>query len=149
MWAIQVCAAVKGIVFSLLQDSVYNSERLGLEQGINFPETDQLVEDFIQTRDCGIRVPAAHPHKQIPKVPPPPPPPHPRACSTACPQNRNPISSFSGTDCPRILSPESVDYLGTTDHFSGRKKKRIIFKISKTSRFTAKSGSRNQGSRIG
>ena len=40
---------------SLLQDRVYKSERLGLEQGIIFQETDQLVEDFIQTRDCGIR----------------------------------------------------------------------------------------------
>ena len=42
---------------------------------------------------------------------------------------------------PRILSLESVDYFGTSDHFSGRKKKRIIVKC-KTSRFTGKSGSR-------
>ena len=27
-------------------DRVYKSERLGLEQGIIFQETDQLVEDF-------------------------------------------------------------------------------------------------------
>ena len=46
IWAKQVCATVKGI---------YKSERLGLEQGIIFQETDELVEDFIQTRDCGIR----------------------------------------------------------------------------------------------
>ena len=31
------------------------SGRLGLEQGIIFQLTDQLVEDFIQTRDCSIR----------------------------------------------------------------------------------------------
>ena len=55
IWAIQVCAAVKGMVSSsLLWDRVYKSERLGLEQGIIFQETDQLVEDLIQTRDCGI-----------------------------------------------------------------------------------------------
>ena len=42
IWAKQVCATVKGI---------YKSERLGLEQGIIFQETDELVEDFIQTRD--------------------------------------------------------------------------------------------------
>ena len=42
---------------------------------------------------------------------------------------------------PRILSLESVDYFGTSDHFSGRKKKRIIVKC-KISRFTGKSGSR-------
>ena len=46
MWAIQVCAVVQGMV----------SERLALEQGIIFQGTDQLVEDFIQTRDCGIKV---------------------------------------------------------------------------------------------
>ena len=104
MWAIQVCAAVKG-----------------LKQGIIFQEIGQLVEDFLQTRDCGIRVcfgqtvlvasvvlensysriggtwgvyssigqqnsaelalvqvkgcrvPVAHSHPEIPKVPPPPP----------------------------------------------------------------------------
>ena len=52
IWAVQVCAAVK-VWFSgrLLQDRVYISESLGLEQGIIFPETDQLVEDFIQTRE--------------------------------------------------------------------------------------------------
>ena len=96
----------------------YINQYLGLEQGIIFRETDQLVEDFMQTRDCGIRfcfgqtvlvtsvvsgiqplqdrgnsgvyssigqqnsaelvlvqvkgsrVPAAHPHPVIPKVPP-------------------------------------------------------------------------------
>ena len=36
---------------------------------------------------------------------------------------------------------ESVHYFGTSDYFSGRKKKRIILMI-KTSRFTGKSGSR-------
>jgi len=34
---------------------------------------------------------------------------------------------------PQILSLESADYCGTSEHFSGRKKKRRrIFKISKT-----------------
>ena len=43
----------------------------------------------------------------------------------------------------RILSLESVDYFGTSDHFSGRKKKKNrIIVMSKTSRFTGKSGSR-------
>ena len=37
---------------------------------------------------------------------------------------------------PRILSL-SVDCFGTTEHFSGRKKKRIIL-MRKTSRFTGK-----------
>ena len=37
------------------QFTVYKSERLGLEYGIIFQQTDQLVEDFISTRDCGIR----------------------------------------------------------------------------------------------
>ena len=32
---------------SLLRDRVYKSESLGLEYGIIFQETDQLVEDFI------------------------------------------------------------------------------------------------------
>ena len=32
---------------SLLSDRVYKSERLSLEQGIIYQETDQLVEDFI------------------------------------------------------------------------------------------------------
>ena len=32
---------------SLLWDRVYKSERLGLEEGIIFQETDELVEDFI------------------------------------------------------------------------------------------------------
>ena len=98
---------------SLLQDRVDKSQRLGLKQGIIFEETDQLVEDFIQTREKatlgqgdlgsllqyrvgalfraalvaqqnsaelalvqveGSRVPAAHPHPEIPKVTPPPPP---------------------------------------------------------------------------
>ena len=52
-----------------------------------------------------------------------------------------PYRAFPELVGPRILSPESVDYFGTTDHFSGRKKKRIIL-TSKTSRFTGKSGSR-------
>ena len=47
---------------------------------------------------------------------------------------------------PRILSLESVDYFGTTDHFSGRKKRIIL--MSKTSRFTGKSGSRIEKSGI-
>ena len=36
---------------SLLQERVYKSEHLGLEQGVIFRETDQLIEDFIQTRE--------------------------------------------------------------------------------------------------
>ena len=36
-------------------DSVYKSERLDLEWGIIFQETDQLVEEFIKTMDCGLR----------------------------------------------------------------------------------------------
>ena len=48
IWAIQVCAAVKGMVFKqFILDKVYKSERLGLEYAIIFHETDQLVEDFI------------------------------------------------------------------------------------------------------
>ena len=31
--------------------AVYKSEHLGLEEGIIFQETDQLVEDFIETRE--------------------------------------------------------------------------------------------------
>ena len=34
-----------------------------------------------------------------------------------------PYRAFPEQVGPRILSPESVDYFGTTDHFSGRKKK--------------------------
>ena len=52
-----------------------------------------------------------------------------------------PYRAFPERVGPRILSLEGVDYFGTTDHFSGRKKKRIIL-MSKTSRFTGKSGSR-------
>ena len=52
-----------------------------------------------------------------------------------------PYRAFPEQVGPRILSLESVDYFGATDHFSGRKKKRIIL-VSKTSRFTGKSGSR-------
>ena len=35
-----------GFQASLLWDRVYKSESLGLEKGIIFQETDQLVEDF-------------------------------------------------------------------------------------------------------
>ena len=41
---------------------------------------------------------------------------------------------------PRILSLESVDYFGTSDYFSGRKKKNNL--MSKISRFTGKLASR-------
>ena len=58
-----------------------------------------------------------------------------------------PYRAFPERFGPRILSLESVDYFGTTDHFSGRKKKRIIL-MSKTSRFTGKSGSRIEDRRI-
>ena len=38
---------MKGTVSSsLLWDRVYKSESLGLEEGMIFQETDQLVEDF-------------------------------------------------------------------------------------------------------
>ena len=52
-----------------------------------------------------------------------------------------PYRAFPEGVGPRILWLESVDYFGTADHLSGRKKKRIIL-MSKTSRFTGKSGSR-------
>ena len=58
-----------------------------------------------------------------------------------------PYRAFSEQFGPRILSLESVDYFRTTDHFSGREKKRIIL-VSKTSRFTGKSGSRIEESGI-
>ena len=52
IWAIQVCAAVKGMVFKhFTLEQGYKSEHFGLEKGIIFQETDQLVEDFIQTRE--------------------------------------------------------------------------------------------------
>ena len=44
-----------------------------------------------------------------------------------------PYRAFPERVGPRILSLESVDYFGTTDYFSGRKKRIMI--ISKTSRF--------------
>ena len=54
-----------------------------------------------------------------------------------------PYRAFPERVGPRILSLESVDYFGTTDHFEqwSKKKKRIIL-MSKPSRFTGKSGSR-------
>ena len=64
-----------------------------------------------------------------------------------------PYRAFPERVGPRILSLESVDYFGTTDHFSGRKKKKnnlneqnfkVYWKIRIKDR-----GSRNQGSRIG
>ena len=51
-----------------------------------------------------------------------------------------PYRAFPERVGPRILSLESVDYFGTTDQFSGRKKRIIL--IRKTSRFTGKSGLR-------
>ena len=36
-----------------------------------------------------------------------------------------PYRAFPKRFGPRILSLESVDYFGTTDHFSGRKKKNL------------------------
>ena len=57
-----------------------------------------------------------------------------------------PYRAFLERFGPRILSLESVDYFGTTDHFSGQKKRRIL--MSKTSRFTGKSGSRIEESGI-
>ena len=52
-----------------------------------------------------------------------------------------PHRAFPERVAPRILLLENVDYFGTTDHFSSRKKKRIIL-LSKISRFSGKSGSR-------
>ena len=59
-----------------------------------------------------------------------------------------PYRAFLERVSPRILSLERVDYFGTTDHFSGQKKRIIL--ISKTSRFSGKPGSRieDRGSRI-
>ena len=59
-----------------------------------------------------------------------------------------PYQAFPERVGPRILSLESVDYFGTTDHFSGRKKKKRIILMSKTSRFTGKSGSRIENREI-
>ena len=59
-----------------------------------------------------------------------------------------PYRAFPERVGPRILSLESVNYFGTTDHFSGRKKKENILN-EQISRFTGKLGSRNQESRIG
>ena len=58
-----------------------------------------------------------------------------------------PYRAFPKRVGPRTLSLESVHYFGATDHFGGRKKKRIIL-MSKTSRFTGKSGSRIEASGI-
>ena len=54
-----------------------------------------------------------------------------------------PYRAFPELVGPRILSLESVDYFGITDHFIGRKKRIIL--MSKTSRFT---GNQERGSRI-
>ena len=49
-----------------------------------------------------------------------------------------PYRAFPERFGPRILSLESADYVGTTDHFSGRKKKEYsVILMSKTSRLTA------------
>ena len=45
MGYIGMCSC-EGFSSSLLWDRVYKSASLGLEQGIIFQETDQLVEDF-------------------------------------------------------------------------------------------------------
>ena len=45
-WAVQVCATMKDMVFKQLRDKVHKSGSLGLEQGIIFQETDQLVDNF-------------------------------------------------------------------------------------------------------
>ena len=46
MGYIGMCRCFKLFSSSLLWDGVYKSENLGLEEGIIFQETDQLVEDF-------------------------------------------------------------------------------------------------------
>ena len=53
IWAIKVMYHCEGYGFSssLVQDRVQKSESLGLEQGIVFQETDQLVEDFTCSLD--------------------------------------------------------------------------------------------------
>ena len=38
------------------------------------------------------------------------------------------MQSFSGKGGPQIVSLESVDYFGTSEYFSGRKKRRIFNK---------------------
>ena len=57
-----------------------------------------------------------------------------------------PYRAFPERVGPRVLSL-SVVYFGTTDRFSGRKKKRIIL-MRKTSRFPGKSESRIEESGI-
>ena len=63
-----------------------------------------------------------------------------------------PYRAFPERVGPRILWLESVDYFGTSDHFSGRKKKNNLneqnFKVYWKIRIEDR-GSRNQGSRIG
>ena len=39
--------------------------------------------------------------------------------------------AFPERFCPRILSLESVDYFGTSEHFGGRKKKKTRILIRK------------------
>ena len=58
-----------------------------------------------------------------------------------------PYQAFPERVGPRILSLESVDYFGTTDHVSGRKKKNKLQGLLENQ----DRGSRNQGqgSRIG
>ena len=53
MGHIGMCRPVKGMVFKqfTLAYRVYKSERLGLEEAIIFHETEQLVEDFIETKE--------------------------------------------------------------------------------------------------
>ena len=43
------------------------------------------------------------------------------------------LRAFPERVCPRILSLESADYFGTSNHFGGRKKKKRRILISKTS----------------
>ena len=40
---------------AVYSQTIYKSESLGLEKGIIFLETDQLVEDLWERDNCGIR----------------------------------------------------------------------------------------------
>ena len=52
----------EGFSNTLLWDRVYKSKSLGLEWSIIFQETDQLVEDFSQTRETGNCFRCRSPH---------------------------------------------------------------------------------------
>ena len=53
-----------------------------------------------------------------------------RAPSLFCEESFGKMPSFSGTVGPRILSLESVDYFGRSEHLSGPKKKENLYEQS-------------------